>query len=131
MLPMHFLASHRTSVIAVVFGLQLCTWPFKSLTWTFEVNFINPSCWLAAQLNSPVCWAYENIAVYSSDPVNDHLGFGERLLNEVRKLGPRGRKIRIHAPPDRQFTTWAGGCVWQRMTDSWLFLYTNYSNTHD
>ena len=38
-------------------------------------------------------------------------GFGERLLNEVRKLGPRGRKIRIHAPPDRQFTTWAGGCV--------------------
>jgi len=38
-------------------------------------------------------------------------GFGERLLNEVRKLGPRGRKIRIHAPPDRQFTTWAGGSI--------------------
>ena len=43
-----------------------------------------------------------------------HPGFGERLLNEVRKLGPRGRKIRIHAPPDRQFTTWAGGCVGRR-----------------
>lgn len=38
-------------------------------------------------------------------------GFGERLLSEALKLGPTGRKIRIHAPPDRQFTTWAGGSI--------------------
>lgn len=39
------------------------------------------------------------------------LGFGDRLLNEVRKLAPRDVKIRISAPPERKYSTWIGGCV--------------------
>ena len=40
-------------------------------------------------------------------------GFGERLLNEVRKhrLSPRDTKIRIAAPPERLYTTWIGGSI--------------------
>lgn len=40
-------------------------------------------------------------------------GFGDRLLNEVRKhpLSPKETKIRIAAPPDRLFTTWIGGSI--------------------
>jgi centractin len=40
-------------------------------------------------------------------------GFGDRLLNEVRKhpLSPREVKIRIAAPPERLFSTWIGGSI--------------------
>jgi centractin len=36
-------------------------------------------------------------------------GFGDRLLNEVRKLAPKEMKIRISAPPERKISTWVGG----------------------
>eukprot|EP01068_Selenidium_serpulae_P009602 Selendium_serpulae@DN5272_c0_g2_i1.p1 len=38
-------------------------------------------------------------------------GFGDRLLNEVRKLAPKDIKIRISAPPDRKMSTWLGGSI--------------------
>jgi len=38
-------------------------------------------------------------------------GFGDRLLNEVRKLAPKDIKIRISAPPERQLSTWKGGSI--------------------
>lgn len=38
-------------------------------------------------------------------------GFGDRLLNEVRKLAPKDIKIRISAPPERKFSTWIGGSI--------------------
>lgn len=40
-------------------------------------------------------------------------GFGERLLNEVRRhpLSPKDTKIRIAAPPERLFSTWIGGSI--------------------
>ena len=38
-------------------------------------------------------------------------GFGDRLLNEVRKLSPKDVKIRIAAPPERIFSTWIGGSI--------------------
>ena len=40
-------------------------------------------------------------------------GFGDRLLNEVRKhtLLPKDTKIRIAAPPERLFSAWIGGSV--------------------
>lgn len=40
-------------------------------------------------------------------------GFGERLLNEVRKhaLSPRETKIRIAAPPERLHSAWVGGSI--------------------
>lgn len=40
-----------------------------------------------------------------------YTGYGDRLLNEVRKLAPRDVKIRISAPPERKFSTWIGGSI--------------------
>lgn len=37
--------------------------------------------------------------------------FGERLLNDLRRLAPKDIKIRISAPPERKFSTWIGGSV--------------------
>ncbi|CAM9263192.1 unnamed protein product [Discosporangium mesarthrocarpum] len=38
-------------------------------------------------------------------------GFGDRLLNEVRKQAPKNLKIRITAPPERKYSTWVGGSI--------------------
>lgn len=38
-------------------------------------------------------------------------GFGDRLLNEVRKAAPKNLKIRISAPPERKLSTWIGGSI--------------------
>ena len=45
-------------------------------------------------------------------------GFGDRLLNEVRKhpLSPKNTKVRIAAPPERLFTTWIGGSILASLT---------------
>lgn len=38
-------------------------------------------------------------------------GFGDRLLNELRKLAPKDTKLRIAAPPERASLTWTGGSI--------------------
>lgn len=38
-------------------------------------------------------------------------GFGDRLLNEVRKMAPKDTKIRISAPSERKTLTWSGGSI--------------------
>lgn len=38
-------------------------------------------------------------------------GFGDRLLNEIRKIAPKDIKIRITAPPERRFSAWIGGSI--------------------
>lgn len=38
-------------------------------------------------------------------------GFGQRLLNEVRKLAPPDTKLRISAPPEADVLTWTGGAI--------------------
>ncbi|KAF8309251.1 actin-related protein [Clavulina sp. PMI_390] len=38
-------------------------------------------------------------------------GFGDRLLNEVRRLALRDVKIKIFAPPERKYSTWIGGSI--------------------
>ncbi|PVG03349.1 putative centractin [Serendipita vermifera] len=38
-------------------------------------------------------------------------GFGERILNEVKKLAIKDIKIRIYAPPERKYSTWIGGSI--------------------
>ncbi|EGD77023.1 beta-centractin [Salpingoeca rosetta] len=38
-------------------------------------------------------------------------GFGQRLLKEVRADAPKDIKIKIMAPPERQFSTWLGGSI--------------------
>ncbi|KAG5221889.1 actin [Salix suchowensis] len=37
--------------------------------------------------------------------------FGDRLLNEVKKLALKDVKIRIYAPPERKYSTWIGGSI--------------------
>lgn len=46
-------------------------------------------------------------------PSVDHppLGFGDRLLNEVKKLALKDVKIKIYAPPERKYSTWIGGSI--------------------
>jgi centractin len=38
-------------------------------------------------------------------------GFGDRLINELKTLSPKGNKIKIFAPPERKYSTWMGGSV--------------------
>lgn len=38
-------------------------------------------------------------------------GFGDRLLTEVQRLAPKDTRIKIFAPPERIYTTWAGGSI--------------------
>ncbi|KAK9717189.1 centractin- actin- protein of the dynactin complex [Basidiobolus ranarum] len=38
-------------------------------------------------------------------------GFGDRLLNEVKKLAVKDTKIKIFAPPERKYSTWIGGSI--------------------
>lgn len=38
-------------------------------------------------------------------------GFGDRLLNEVKKLALKDVKIKIFAPPERKYSTWIGGSI--------------------
>ena len=39
------------------------------------------------------------------------IGFGDRLLSEVRRLAVKDMKIRIFAPPERKYSTWIGGSI--------------------
>jgi centractin len=43
-------------------------------------------------------------------------GFGNRLLDESRRLAPKGTKIRITASPDRQWAAWIGGSILASLT---------------
>src|SRR5258706_11838310 len=39
------------------------------------------------------------------------IGFGDRLLNEIKKLALKDVKIKIYAPPERKYSTWIGGSI--------------------
>lgn len=38
-------------------------------------------------------------------------GFGDRLLNEVKRMAVKDVKIKIYAPPERKYSTWIGGSI--------------------
>ncbi|RWS05629.1 Beta-centractin-like protein [Dinothrombium tinctorium] len=52
---------------------------------------------------------YQNIVLSGGSTL--FKGFGDRLLNEVRKLAPKDLKIRISAPQERLYSTWIGGSI--------------------
>lgn len=52
---------------------------------------------------------YSNIVLSGGSTM--YRGYGERLLSEVKHSAPKDMKIRISAPPDRKFSTWAGGSI--------------------
>ena len=43
--------------------------------------------------------------------VKQILGFGDRLLSELRRPSPKDTKIRISAPQERLYSTWIGGSI--------------------
>ncbi|KAJ3125194.1 hypothetical protein HK098_000505 [Nowakowskiella sp. JEL0407] len=52
---------------------------------------------------------YSNIVLSGGSTLTR--GFGDRLLNEVKKLTLRDLKIKIFAPPERKWSTWIGGAI--------------------
>ncbi|KAI9295681.1 Actin/actin-like protein [Neoconidiobolus thromboides FSU 785] len=52
---------------------------------------------------------YKNIVLSGGSTL--FKGFGERMLQDIRKLAPKDLKIKITAPPERKFTTWIGGSI--------------------
>ncbi|CAF5182045.1 unnamed protein product [Rotaria magnacalcarata] len=39
------------------------------------------------------------------------LGFGDRLLGELKRIAPKEVKIKISAPRERLYSTWIGGSI--------------------
>lgn len=52
---------------------------------------------------------YQNIVLSGGSTLIK--GFGDRLLNELRKITPKELKIRISASSERLFSTWIGGSI--------------------
>ncbi|CAG0889415.1 unnamed protein product [Cyprideis torosa] len=52
---------------------------------------------------------YQNIILSGGSTM--FKGFGDRLLLESKKIGPRDAKIKISAPGERLYTTWIGGSI--------------------
>ncbi|EDQ87060.1 uncharacterized protein MONBRDRAFT_35236 [Monosiga brevicollis MX1] len=52
---------------------------------------------------------YSNIIVSGGSTLFDN--FCDRLLNELKALGPKDCKIKIIAPPERKYSTWLGGSI--------------------
>lgn len=52
---------------------------------------------------------YSNIVLAGGSTLTK--GFGDRLLKELIALAPQDTKIKISAPPERQFSTWIGGSI--------------------
>jgi centractin len=46
-------------------------------------------------------------------------GFGDRLLNEIKKSAYKETKIKIYAPPERKFSTWIGGSILGSLGNLW------------
>lgn len=52
---------------------------------------------------------YQNIVLSGGSTL--FKGFGDRLLNEIKKAGPKDIKVRISAPQERIYSTWIGGSI--------------------
>jgi len=52
---------------------------------------------------------YQNVVLSGGSTL--FRGFGERLLQEVKKVAPKDIRIRISAPPERKYSTWLGGSI--------------------
>ncbi|CAF3562399.1 unnamed protein product [Rotaria sp. Silwood1] len=51
---------------------------------------------------------FEYIKLYIQ---NEFLGFGDRLLGELKRIAPKEVKIKISAPRERLYSTWIGGSI--------------------
>lgn len=60
---------------------------------------------------STLCKGAPNCFIHSRFALIEDKGFGDRLLNEVKKLAVKDVKIKIYAPPERKYSTWIGGSI--------------------
>lgn len=89
---------------------------FIRSSWTQSIVLI----WTFVRISSPILFS---AAVVLCAKVNCNpsltspyihafvTGFGDRLLNEVKKLALKDIKIKIYAPPERKYSTWIGGSI--------------------
>lgn len=49
---------------------------------------------------------YQNIVLSGGSTL--FKGFGDRLLNELKKMAPKEVKIKIASPKERLYSTWIG-----------------------
>ncbi|KAL0071977.1 Centractin [Marasmius tenuissimus] len=54
---------------------------------------------------------FSNIVLSGGSTLCRGMCFGDRLLNEVKKLALKDVKIKIYAPPERKYSTWIGGSI--------------------
>lgn len=94
----------------------------KECFWAPEVLF-RPDLIGSEEMNMPSCLVmalsnsdrdlrtvlYKSIVLSGGSTL--YKGYGDRLLNEVRKLSPQGIKITMTAPKERQWSTWVGGSI--------------------
>jgi hypothetical protein len=63
----------------------------------------------------PQRWQHPNsrydLSCLSGAVLMSELGYGDRLLNEVKRLALKDVKIKIYAPPERKYSTWIGGSI--------------------
>ena len=58
-------------------------------------------------------------------------GYGDRLLNEVKRLSVKDTKIKIYVPPERKYSTWIGGSIlaglntFKKVSRDFLYYYAN------
>jgi centractin len=50
-------------------------------------------------------------------------GFGDRLLQEIKKAAYKDVKIKIYAPPERKYSTWIGGSILASLSNMQLTRY--------
>jgi centractin len=50
-------------------------------------------------------------------------GFGDRLLQEIKKAAFKDVKIKIYAPPERRYSTWLGGSILASLSNSTVLKY--------
>ena len=53
------------------------------------------------------------------------LGFGDRLLDEIRRLAVKDTKIKIYAPPERKYSTWIGGSILASLGHCFFIIFTS------
>jgi len=52
---------------------------------------------------------YQNIVLSGGSTL--FKGFGDRLINELKKIAPKDIKIKISSPKERLYSTWIGGSI--------------------
>ena len=77
--------------------------PFNDLTWIYVEHSIR------TLFSRVVRHSFEVSVVRSSEPNQiDRIGFGDRLLSEIKRIAPKEVKIKISAPRERLYSTWIG-----------------------